>query len=144
MNSYNNAFEAYTRQVQLEFCHSTEVDLCLKIIEFLLHSKSEGLNHITFGSFRTALNLSTNNEVDIQLLKITDYLSSGKLHLLEMKYQYIDEFEDDPIPLDNDMVFDAIYGNVFFHPYTGDNIVEFKSKIFPYFLPSEELKRIHE
>lgn len=127
-----------------DFEESHELMLCIKLIKYLFESKAKTLNHITYNSFKTALKLAYDEESDAKLVKVTAYLSSNRLPLLDMKFQYIDEYITEPIPLEDSVVHDALNDNIFYHPDTGEYVKEFRQNIYPYFLRSGLLKKIHE
>lgn len=119
------------------------ISLCHSIIELLASERFENVEHFSFALFFSELNIS-NNESDLaKLMRVLDYLSSGRLHLLEMKYLLHDEEYSEPLYLDSDLVNHAFFEGVLYHPNTGEPVDNYKAKIFPYFVQSQELKRAH-
>lgn len=117
--------------------------LCEGLITFLSHDDSKHLRHITFSTLHTNLQLDHQPEAQVALLKVTDYLSSNRLHLLDMKFQLFDAPDEDPIELSDDDVECALFRGALYNPNTGEPVTDFKEKMFPYFEPSKELMMLH-
>ncbi|EKN5029785.1 MULTISPECIES: hypothetical protein [Yersinia] len=122
-----------------------QYELCAAIIEFLLSDRAKPLRHITYKTLVNEVGLEDENpQNQVYLIYVTDYLSSGKLHLLDIQFQFIDPQTDEPIPIDSDTLSYALDSGNFYHPENGALIHNFKRYIFPFFTPSAELSQLHD
>lgn len=119
--------------------------VCCQILCFLLTKEAKKLKHITYNTIITWAKLDNSSSMNtVHILKATDYLSSSRLHLLHMQFQFIENENSEPIPVDNDDVSLAIKSGVFYHPETGEILENFNNHLFPYFVPTEMLGSLHE
>ncbi|WP_188009240.1 hypothetical protein [Grimontia hollisae] len=136
--------ERCLKQVDLDLCsqHNSDVNLSKKVVSFLLGLDSSHLQHITFGTLFQVLSIDSDDEVAYShLVKVTDYLTSYRLHLLDMQFHFIDSELSDPFPVDKSELHQALKSGLFYHPLTGLEVFDFKDRIYPYFEPSEELQQ---
>lgn len=118
--------------------------VCLQILCFLLSEDASNLKHITFKTIITGTKIDLSSEKsNLYLIKATDYLSSNKLHLLNMQFQFIENDDSDPIHIENDDISLALDSGEFYHPETGILLENFNNFIYPYFTPTEKLERLH-
>lgn len=118
--------------------------VCRLIVSFLVSSEAKTLRHITHKTLVIGAGLDVSTpEGQIPFIKATDYLSSHRLHLLEMHFQFIDGSSDEPLDIDNDIVSYALHSGCFYHPDTGALVEEFNKYLFPYFSPTEMLDMLH-
>ncbi|QEW32003.1 hypothetical protein D0N50_10090 [Erwinia billingiae] len=119
-------------------------DLCRVIVEFLTSNPAKPLKHITYVTLVNGSKLSAHNEEEkIKLLRVTDYLSSNRLHLLDMHFQFIESDDSDPVPIDDADLSKALYTGEFYHPESGQLIEDFNHYLFPYFTPTNFLESLH-
>ena len=82
--------------------HGPVGDLCRVVVDFLTSKEAKSLKHITYVSLVNGTKLDVqNNDAKVLLIKVTDYLSSNRMHLLDMHFQYIESDDSDPIPVDD-------------------------------------------
>jgi hypothetical protein len=121
-------------------------ELCAKIIHLLVSDGFRELRHITYLHLFQQLSLAVDDDKAREIIAITDYLSSDRLKLLEMKFQFYDDNDDDslPIEIDNSDVTSAMVDGKFYHPISGKLVDDFRRRVFAYFAPSEQLRKVHE
>lgn len=119
-------------------------DLCRVIVDFLISHKARNLKHITYVTLVNGSQLNSDNDEErIVLLKVTDYLSSNRLHLLDMHFQFIESDDSDPVPIDDADLSHALFTGEFYHPDSGKLVENFNQHLFPYFTPSKVLESLH-
>ncbi len=143
MKKSEHYFATWADKVHRDLGDSDVSKLCTHIVKFLVSDKAVRLKHITFGTLHSELKISWDEQEKLQLIKATDYLSSGRLHLLNMKFQLIDDPNSDPIPIEDQYISAAFNSGVLYNPTTGNEVENFKSKLFPYFEPTEMLMGMH-
>ena len=120
-------------------------ELCIELATFLLSDKAQNLSYMNYSTFRQELRLNPQDEaINNALVAATTYLVRKDLSFLEMHFQFFDDELDEPIPLDDSDVVLALNSKEFFHPYTGIEIADFESSLFPYFEPAATLRSIHD
>ncbi|WP_313714467.1 hypothetical protein [Atlantibacter hermannii] len=120
------------------------VELCREVVDFLTSEDARPLKHITYFTLvNGAKNSFAEYEEKILLVKVTDYLSSNRLHLLNMHFQFIESDESEPVPIDDDELSHALHTGEFYHPESGELVENYDHFLFPYFTPSEQLEQIH-
>jgi len=118
--------------------------LCRDVVSFLISDNAKKLNHITYHTLLNGVEILDLKPTDrALLLKVTDYLSSNKLHLLDMHFQFIESDDSEPVPLDDEEISSALFEGVFYHPETGRPVENYRDLIFPYFTPTKLLESIH-
>ena len=60
-----------------------------------------------------------------------------------MKFQLFEGPDEEPIELSDDDVEYALFQGELYNPNTGEPVIDFKEKMFPYFEPSKELMLLH-
>ncbi|WP_241609029.1 hypothetical protein [Rosenbergiella australiborealis] len=120
-------------------------ELCCRIVEFLTSKEARPLKHITYMSLVNGVRLNVEkNEVKVLLIKVTDYLSSTRLHLLDMHFQYIENGNSEPVLVDDEIISHALSTGEFYHPNSGLLIDDYNNHLFPYFTPTDVLEKLHE
>lgn len=118
--------------------------LCREIVSFLTSEDAKNLTHITYVTLINGTGKSFSSpEESTLLIKATDYLSSNKVHLLDMHFQFIESDNEEPIPLQEHEISHLLSKNEFFHPVTGEKVDNYQTLIFPYFTPTKLLESIH-
>lgn len=121
-----------------------EVDLCRVVVNFLTSEEAKRLRHITYITLVNGAGYQcASPEQRVLLVKVTDYLSSNRMHLLNMHFQFIQNDDSDPIPVDNDEISLALHSGTFYHPENGQLVENFGQYLFPYFTPTEKLGEIY-
>lgn len=119
--------------------------LCRDIVEFLVSDQAKPLKHITYITLVNGSRLRfEDTETQIQLLKVTDYLSSHRLHLLDMHFQFVENDSSEPVPVDDEEISHALHTGEFYHPKSGQLIQDYNRFLFPFFTPTEALERLHD
>lgn len=120
------------------------VELCREVVDFLTSENARPLKHITYITLVNGAKYSfADHEEKILLVKVTDYLSSNRLHLLDMHFQFIESDDSEPVPIDDDELSHALHTGEFYHPESGELVENYDHFLFPYFTPSEQLEQIH-
>ncbi|WEY37753.1 hypothetical protein [Paraburkholderia sp. SUR17] len=114
-------------------------EACLAIVEFLSSSWDPGLQRVTFGQLTKAAGLS---EVD-EVLPAVQYLSGGRLHLLEPKFEFIDLDTDTIEEVSSERVRRLRNGEEpFYHPDTGEKVENIERSLYMFFVPSAEARQL--
>lgn len=130
-------FNDYEQNINTRLSERDEYLLCRKIFDYLITPSSFRLNYVTYGTLKQVTNCS---DVEFpNLVKATDFLTTRNAHLLDMYFEYCDEFMDEPEPIEKQDVHIAITEGRFYHPINGETISNFSSYIYPVFRPSDEL-----
>lgn len=112
-------------------------DLCLQIVNFIQETDPAELQMLTFRSFLNALNLQ---EVNRDLITALNILVSTNIAALDAKALFVDD-NDDEYELSSEDFEQASATDELVHPDTGNIVVGARSKIIPFFVPSERLTR---
>ena len=111
--------------------------LCIARFDFLRCSNIQNLSHITYGSLRKVVGKSYDNR---DLLTAVQYLCGDRTHLLEAKFELIDN--DNYFEISDDEMTEARETGQLLHPETGKLIRNFEDKVFIYFQPSSVVKTL--
>lgn len=117
--------------------------LCSSIIRLIASEKYKDVEHLPLALFFNELNIPDQQENLGQLMKVLEYLSSRRMHLLDMKYMLHDDDYSEPLYLEEESISEALFDGVLYHPETGEPVDNYKSKVFPYFVQSKMLKSAH-
>ena len=107
--------------------------LCLNIVDFMAQAPHEQLVMLTFGTLSHA---AGKKSVDSELLTAITILASSKIAVLDPKALFIDDDETE-YEISTEELADAQESGALVHPYTGETLTNFESKIMPFFVPSE-------
>lgn len=120
------------------------MELCCVMVDFLTSEQAKPLKHITYITLVNGLNLDIENgDAQVRLIKVTDYLSSNRLHLLNMHFQFIESDSSEPIPVEDDELSHALHTGEFYHPQSGQLVENYKMYLYPYFTPAQMLEKIN-
>ncbi|KZK65706.1 hypothetical protein A1L58_06355 [Shewanella baltica] len=117
--------------------------LCIRTIELLTDVSFKHINHITYQLVFQELGIDKSDAQAKNVVVVIDYLSSERLKLLEMRFQFQDSGASHLHQIDAIDVIEAMSDGNFYHPITGELVEDFKQKIFAYFVPSEQLRKVH-
>lgn len=118
---------------------SQELLLCNKIVNYVLDNSD--ISHITNRSLKRAIRYKERN--DSKLITVLKYLIGSGVHLLDAKFEYIDDSEE-PIDINIEDIRDAEDNDCFIHPTSGQPVENYKDKIFIYYQPSSIVKEIQK
>jgi len=123
---------------------STE-DVTKELFRFLVSDDANKLKHITYGTLLQVLYISSDDVVEYtKLVKAVDLLSSNKVPMLEMRFQFIENDHADAHKVSPEELHLALKSGRYYHPESGEVVEAFEEKIYPYFERSNELKKIQE
>lgn len=111
------------------------LDLCFKILDFLSSHSEPNLRMLTF---RTLSRAAEKDQVDSELLTAIMILVSSKVAALDARALLIDDDEREYELSTTDLAEARITGELI-HPFTGDPVLDFESKVFPYFVPTSRV-----
>lgn len=118
----------------------SEVTAYTRILDHILTEPCSNLEHLAFSSFVRIVNDSdVSREV---LLKLVFHLINVA-HLLDLKYEYIDD-DEACFPLSNENIRSAKLLGYLLHPETGEEIYDYSENVFMYFVPAQKLRDIKE
>lgn len=143
----NAQIKIWIDKANQDWCSNADLKmLCIKTIELLTSGNFKHLKHITYQLVFQELGLDRSGIQAKNVIVVTDYLSSERLQLLEMRFQYQDSGSSKlyPLPIDSADVIEAMIDDKFYHPVSGELVKDFKQKIFAYFVPSEQLRKVHD
>lgn len=109
---------------------------CERAVKYLCQQPPEALQRISFGLIGKAAGLQTT----IEAVPIAEYLSSGRLHLLDKQYVLI--VDDEEYELSIEDVDEAKRQNVLYHPDRGEEVSDFSSHLYLFFTPSVDGKEV--
>lgn len=111
-----------------EDCSGEMLEASLRLADYVFSNRSD-IHHLTF----TRLGQIANSKDPRLVLSLVQYLTGAKVQLLDAKFELI---VDDRISiLDNEDLAEAERTNVLNDPETGEPVQDYKSKVFPYFVP---------
>jgi len=125
-------------QIRQDWGQNPQSEICIAVLNYLLHEPTDNLFHITYGSLRIVV---SHKYTDIEILKAIQYLCGDKVNLLEPNFEIIDN-DKTSYPISNDELSIAEETGELVHPQTGELINNFKEKLFIYFKPSSLVKNI--
>lgn len=112
-------------------------NICLDILDYLVKNADRNIKHITHSRLRDIVGQEYS---DIDLLKAVQYLCGQSVHLLEIKFEFIDN--EYIHQLSKSEVKSAQENGGLVHPATGEYLMDFEDKIFIYFEPSKLIQDI--
>lgn len=124
--------------------------VCHDIIFFLSSHKSGDMQHITYQTIMNGLHknevstLFDNDDLVLHMMRSLDYLTSSKLHILDIHFQFYGPTEDEPSYIEKSELAEAIVSGKFYHPESGEEVEDFRKYIFPFFSPSSYWMSINE
>jgi hypothetical protein len=115
--------------------------ICMKILEYLEGTDLLTICHISIGSFRQIISTTELEEIADNglILLALQYLSGDKVHLLDIKFEFINE-DDESYEVSKSELSHAKAVGSLVHPETGETICDFEEKVFIYFQPSSLAK----
>ncbi len=125
-------------QIYEDWGQKPQSSICAEILDYLLRIDTNRSLHITYGSLRKVIN---GNYGDSELLTAVQYLCGERTHLLEAKFELIDN--NDYIDIPNSDLNHARATGQLVHPESGELISNFEEKVYIYFQPSPLVKNIH-
>jgi hypothetical protein len=115
--------------------------ICISIFEYLLknHQKSW---HLTYASLKQVVNLKYNNKYnDEDILIAIQYLCGYRTHLLEIRFELIEDNEE-IFDIPNEEIKRAEETGKLVHPETGEFVENYQNKVYMYFVPSSVIQNI--
>jgi len=125
-------------QIYDDWGQKPQSNICAEILNYLLLIDIDHPLHITYGSLRKVIN---GNYGDSELLTAVQYLCGEGTHLLEAKFELIDN--NDCIDIPNSDLNHARATGQLVHPESGELISNFEERVYIYFQPSPLVKNIH-
>lgn len=113
-------------------------DLSIRLLEFVLHLPEPETRLMTMPMLARGVGL---NGVDQNLLTAITILVSSRLELLQPRAMLIED-GDQEFEVEPDDLSVARAEGVLAHPETGEPILDFEDKLYPFFVPTERLKAI--
>lgn len=117
------------RRIHQDLERSNEVlVICERIVDFLESEDPEQLKHLSFGHLA-----SISKAPQTELFTAIQYLT-GTIELLVPMFEFIDD--DDIFLIEPSDIQEARKDGEFYHPITGELVVDFESHVFMHFVPS--------
>ncbi|MFM0060994.1 hypothetical protein PQR64_35810 [Paraburkholderia phytofirmans] len=107
---------------------------CVEIVDYLSRKDTQKVNRVTFGQLGRIAGIP---EV-VDILPVVEYLSGGRLHLLDPRFEFIDADNDFIEEVSVEEVAQARHDAVFYHPGTGEPVKDFERSLFMFFVLSED------
>lgn len=108
---------------------------CMSILDFIKDSPRGELEFLTF---RSILNVLSRRDIDSNVIYAVNILCSDRISALESHIMFVDEdsqeYEIDLVDFE-----EAKSTGILVHPETGDPVVDFEAKVFPFFTPTERV-----
>ena len=124
-------------QIHQDWLQQPQSQICIAILDYLVRSNSQHLSHITYGSLRKVVGKAYDNQ---DILAAIQYLCGDRTHLLEAKFELIDN--GNYFDISDDEMSKARETGQLLHPETGKLIGDFEDKVFIYFQPSSVVKNL--
>ncbi len=118
-------------QIHEDWGTKPQSKICVAILEYLLRINNNGSFHITYGSLKKAVGIVLD---DKDLLMAVQYLCGDKIHLLEAKFELIDN--EINIDISNSALKEARETGELVNPENGELVSDFEDKVVMYFQPS--------
>lgn len=115
-------------------------EFAVKIFHYFKSNNPDHHQHLTFRSFRDVLH--SKNEDNPYLASALTYLCNG-VPLLEMKLEFFDEELDEFFEISHSEIREANEYGSLIHPNTGEQVIDFKRKVFVYYEPKDLAKRLY-
>lgn len=122
-------------RIQEDFIKDEAVKVACENI-FLNFLKVRNKNNLMNMGFNTLKRIALTEDKGVVNKAIT-YFLGDRVNLLKISYSFFDE-NDQWFDLENEVVFNAIKNNVFYHPETEEEIQGFSDKIFIKYSISEQ------
>lgn len=124
-------------RINEDWGQKTQSTICVSILDYLLRIETNLSLHITYGSLRKVISGNYDNR---ELLTAVQYLCGERVHLLEAKFELIDD--DEYVDIPNSELNHARATGQLVHPETGELISNFEEKVYIYFQPSSLVENI--
>jgi predicted metallopeptidase len=111
--------------------------ICADILDYLINSRSPNSLYLTYGSLRRIIKIACE---DSELLTAVQYLCGDKIHLLEVKFELIEN--DKHIEITDHEIIHARTTGQLIHPESGESIDNFEERVCMYFQPSSLVQGI--
>jgi hypothetical protein len=109
--------------------------ICMAILDYLLKINTADSSHITYSFLQESIKQSEKAATEDQDLWLAiQYLCGERVHLLEAKFELIDEGTS--FPISNSVLKNARKTGKLTHPKSSKIISDFEDKVFIYFQPS--------
>lgn len=131
--------ELIMTQIYEDWGDSPQSEICVALLNYLIHLSIDKQYHITFGSLKIVIG---NKYTNVDLLKAVQYLCGDRIKLLDINFELLEDEEF--FPLSKSDVSDAKKTGELVHPQTGEIVEDFEEKVFMYFVPSSLIKNIYE
>ncbi len=125
------------KQIYEDWSLKPQSKICIAILDYLIRNNTKPLSHITYGSLRKMVGEDHDNH---DMLLAIQYLCGDRTHLLEAKFELIDN--DNYFDISNFDLSEARETGQLLHPETGELIRNFEDKVFMYFQPSSLVKSL--
>lgn len=124
-------------QIHQDWLQQPQSQICIAILDYLVHNNSQKISHITYGSLRKVVGKAYDNQ---DMLAAIQYLCGDRTHLLETKFELIDH--GNYFDISDDEIIEARETGQLLHPETGELIGDFEDNVFMYFQPSSVVKHL--
>jgi hypothetical protein len=112
-----------------------QASICVAILDYLLNNNTADSAHITYGFLQESVKESEQAaSEDRELWIAIQYLCGERVHLLDAKFELVDNGVS--FPISNSLLNDARKTGKLAHPKNSKLISDFEDKVFIYFQPS--------
>lgn len=129
--------EDIRRSIPAIFNNPLQVEVCLKILDYLTNTKCEQLQMLTYASLSKICGYDT---ISAEIISAATLLSGDKYHILETGFLFID-INDEEFEVSKTDLNEAVTSGYLIHPITGEFIDDFLSHTIVFFYPSKNLKK---
>lgn len=133
-----NTIDELKSKITAEWPDRLTSELCVRIVDYLSRLSDDELKMLTFYSMRNAAGY---DDVDENLIRAVAILVNSSIHALDSKLLLIDDDERE-FEIDKRELAEARRNGVFIHPESGKPVRDFESKIIPFFVATNEFKRL--
>jgi hypothetical protein len=125
------------KRINEDWGEKSQSRICIEILNYLLNANSSNTLYFTYGSLRAAIQIACE---DSELLMAIQYLCGDGIHLLDAKFELIEN--DEHIEISRNEIITARANGRLIHPDSGELIDHFEEKVYLYFQPSSLVKSI--
>lgn len=126
----------YQKQIDNGYLTNSRKEYVIKFLDNLSHKNVNEIYHLSFRDIASIIDKTT---CDNELFELINTLESSEIKILVRKYKFVDEegYEEE---IDDSDFNEILKNGEFFHPVTGEEVEEWRSHIFPFFVLSDEVK----
>lgn len=125
--------EDIRKELKERWSASPVLTLCLKIVDFVASLPPDEARFLTF---KTIIHGAQKTAVDDDLLVALNILANTRIAALDAHAMLVDEDQEEHEIAPNDFA-EAQRSGLLIHPETGEPVLDFEQRVYPFFVPTE-------